>query len=318
MTRRLLAALLAVSVAAGCGSGTGAGAAGDRPDVVTAFYPLQFLSGRIGGDAVAVSSLTKPGAEPHDIELTARQVGQISEAALVVYLTGFQPAVDEAVAQQAKDRAFDAGSVVELLPAEVEHAHEEPGHAEEPGQAEEDGGHAEEDGGKDPHVWLDPVRFATVADKLGERLATAVPAQADAIRARAAEVRAELEKLDAEYAAGLKTCARREIVTSHTSFQYLAQRYDLHQVGIAGISPEAEPSPQRLADVAREAKETGATTIFFETLVSPRVAETIAREIGARTAVLDPLEGLTDPGADYLSVMRANLSTLRTALGCTS
>jgi zinc transport system substrate-binding protein len=310
MTRRLLAALLAVAVTAGCGSASGA--TDGRPQVVTAFYPLEFLSGRIGGDAVEVGNLTKPGAEPHDIELTARQVGQISGAALVVYLTGFQPAVDEAVAQQAKDRAFDAGSAVELLPAEGEHTHEEPGHAEE------EPGHAEEEGGKDPHVWLDPVRFATVADKLGERLATAVPAQADAIRARAAEVRAELEKLDAEYAAGLKTCARREIVTSHTSFQYLAERYDLHQVGIAGISPEAEPSPQRLADVAREAKETGTTTIFFETLVSPRVAETIAREVGAKTAVLDPLEGLTEPGTDYFSVMRANLATLRTALGCTA
>jgi zinc transport system substrate-binding protein len=314
MTRRLLAALLAVSVAAGCGSGTGAGAAGDRPDVVTAFYPLQFLSGRIGGDAVTVSNLTKPGAEPHDLELTARQVGEISEAALVVHLTGFQPAVDQAVAQQAKDRAFDAGTAVELLPAEGEHTHEEEGHAEE-GHAEESG---HEDGARDPHVWLDPVRFATVADKLGERLAAAVPDQAAAIRSRTAEVRAELEKLDAEYAAGLKTCARREIVTSHTSFTYLAQRYDLHQVGIAGVSPETEPSPQRLADVAREAKETGATTIFFETLVSPRVAETIAREVGARTAVLDPLEGLTEPDADYFSVMRANLATLRTALGCTS
>ena len=313
MTRRLLAALFAVAVTAGCGSTTDAGAAGDKPDVVTAFYPLQFLSGRIGGDAVTVSNLTKPGAEPHDLELTARQVGEISEAALVVHLTGFQPAVDQAVAQQAKDRAFDAGTAVELLPAEGEHTHEE-----EPGHAEEEPGHAEEEGGRDPHVWLDPVRFATVADKLGERLAAAVPDQASAIRSRTAEVRAELEKLDAEYAAGLKTCARRDIVTSHTSFQYLAERYDLHQVGIAGISPEAEPSPQRLADVAREAKETGATTIFFETLVSPRVAETIAREVGAKTAVLDPLEGLTEPDADYFSVMRANLATLRTALGCTS
>lgn len=309
MTRRLLAALFAAAVTAGCGSASGA--ADDRPEIVTAFYPLEFLSGRLGGDAVRVGTLTKPGAEPHDVELTARQVGQISDAALVVYLGGFQPAVDQAVAQQAKDRAFDAGSVVDLLPAEGEHSHG----PEESGHADSD---SDEDGARDPHVWLDPARFATVADGLGERLAAAVPDRAEAIRARTTEVRTELAKLDAEYTAGLKTCARREIVTSHTSFQYLAERYDLHQVGIAGISPEAEPSPQRLADVAREARETGATTIFFETLVSPRVAETIAREVGAKTAVLDPLEGLTEPGADYFSVMRANLATLRTALGCTS
>jgi zinc transport system substrate-binding protein len=106
-------------------------------------------------------------------------------------------------------------------------------------------------------------------------------------------------------------------VTSHTAFNYLAQRYGLTEVGITGISPEAEPSPQRLAEVAADARATGATTIFFETLVSPKVAETIAREVGARTAVLDPLEGLTEPGSDYFSVMRANLAALTEALGCT-
>ena len=308
MKRRLLAVLLALGVTAGCGTGPDADAAGGRADVVTAFYPLQFLSTRIGGDAVSVSDLTKPGAEPHDIELSARQVGQISEADLVVYLKGFQPAVDEAVAQEAKDRGFDAGSVVDLLPAAAGHEH-----SDEPADA-----HAEETGAMDPHVWLDPVRFATVAGKLGERLAAADPAHAADITARAATVRTELDRLHAEYAGGLKTCARREIVTSHTSFQYLAERYDLHQIGISGISPEAEPAPQHLAEVATEAKAAGTTTIFFETLVSPKVAETIAREVGARTAVLDPLEGLTEPGGDYFSIMRGNLTALRQGLGCTS
>ncbi|MCA2216870.1 metal ABC transporter substrate-binding protein [Jidongwangia harbinensis] len=308
MKLRLLAALLAVGVTAGCGSGADARATGE-PDVVTAFYPLQFLTSRIGGDAVSVTDLTKPGVEPHDLELTPRQVGQISDADLVVYLKGFQPAVDSAVEQEAKDRAFDAGSAVDLLAAATgEHAH-----ADEPA-----GEHEETAGGTDPHVWLDPVRFGTVAEKLGARLAEADPAHAADYTSRAAAVRADLGKLDAEYAAGLKTCARREIVTSHTSFQYLAARYRLEQIGISGISPEAEPAPQRLAEVASEAREHGTTTIFFETLVSPKVAETIAREVGARTAVLDPLEGLTEPGADYYSVMRSNLSALRQALGCTS
>jgi len=114
----------------------------------------------------------------------------------------------------------------------------------------------------------------------------------------------------------LRNCARREIVTGHAAFNYLARRYGLTEVGITGVTPEAEPAPQRLAEVAREARATGATTIFFETLVSPKVADTIAREVGARTAVLDPLEGLTDPAGDYFSVMRSNLAALRTALGC--
>jgi zinc transport system substrate-binding protein len=304
MKRRLLATLLALSVVAGCGDGAAGSPADGKPAVVTAFYPLQFLSERIGGDQVTVSNLTKPGAEPHDVELNPRQVGEINDAALVVYLSGFQPAVDEAVQQGAEDRAFDAGSVVDLLPITA--------HEEEPGEE-----HEEAAGANDPHVWLDPVRFATITDRLGERLAAVDPAHAADYRARAATVHTELDALNEEFATGLKTCARREIVTSHTAFNYLAKRYGLTEIGITGISPEAEPSPQRLAEVAAEARSTGATTIFFETLVSPKVAETIAREVGAKTAVLDPLEGLTEPKSDYFSVMRSNLAALTVALGCT-
>lgn len=311
MPRRILAAaLLTLTAAAGCGAQDAAtGSAGDKLSVVTAFYPLEFLSSRVGGDAVTVSNLTKPGTEPHDVELNPRQVGQVADAGLAVYLRGFQPAVDDAIAQEAKDRSFDAATAVTLLPA-AEHADE---HAEE-GPEE----HAEEAGGLDPHVWLDPTRFATIADKLAERLGRADPAHAADYTARAAALRTELTKLDSEYSTALKTCQRRELVTSHTAFNYLAGRYNLTQVGISGISPESEPTPQRLAEVAAEAKASGTTTIFFETLVSPKVAETIAREVGAKTAVLDPLEGLTEAGSDYFSVMRANLAALTTALGCTS
>jgi zinc transport system substrate-binding protein len=303
--RALLAVLLTVTLTAGCG---GAAAADRSPSLVTAFYPLEFLSSRLAG-SMTVTNLTKPGAEPHDLELTARQVGRISDATLVVYLAGFQPAVDEAVEQEAADRAFDVGTAVDLLPIESDH------HGEDaPGEHE----HAEAAGGRDPHVWLDPVRFAEIADALGERLATVDPAHAADHRRRAAAVHGELDALNAEYAAGLRDCARREIVTSHRAFHYLADRYGLTEIGISGISPEAEPPPGRIADVAHEARETGATTIFFETLVSPEVADTIAREVGATTAVLDPLEGLTEPDTDYFTVMRSNLVTLRQALGCTS
>jgi zinc transport system substrate-binding protein len=307
--RTALALLLATFGVAGCGA-TAAGSDGDRrPSVVTAFYPLRYLAERIGGPDVTVADLTKPGAEPHDVELSARQVGSIAGADLVVYLHGFQPAVDEAVEQEGGDRTLDVGTAVELLPAHAEEHHE-------PAPGEEE--HAEAEGGRDPHVWLDPVRYATIAEALGARLAGVDPAHAAAYRSRAAAVRAELTALDAEFAAGLRTCPRREFVTSHEAFHYLADRYDLSEIGITGISPEAEPSPRRLAEVAHEARATGATTIFFETLVSPAVADTIAREVGAGTAVLDPLEGLTEPGADYFTVMRANLAALRLALGCTS
>ncbi|MCX4470652.1 metal ABC transporter substrate-binding protein [Micromonospora sp. NBC_01655] len=306
-------ALVALGAVTACAA-DGTGADPQRVDVAAAFYPLQFVAERIGGDAVRVTNLTKPGTEPHDLELTPRQVGEVNQAELIVYLKGFQPAVDEAVDQNGGDRAFDVAGVQPLLAASAGgHDHE----GEEAGHEGEDAGHAEEEGARDPHLWLDPTRLATVGDRLAERLGRADPDRAADYTARAGALRAELERLDAEFAAGLRTCQRREIVVSHTAFGYLTERYQLDQVGITGLAPDNEPSPQRLAEVAREAREHRATTIFFETLVSPKVAETIAREVGAKTAVLDPLEGLSaGHDGDYLSVMRTNLATLRTALSC--
>ncbi|MFF4876153.1 MULTISPECIES: metal ABC transporter substrate-binding protein [unclassified Micromonospora] len=310
-TSRVLAAataVLALSAGAGCSTGGAAGADPQRVDVVAAFYPLQFLAERIGGDAVRVTNLAKPGAEPHDLELSPSQVGQVSEAELIVYLKGFQPAVDDAIAQSGGDRAFDVTSVQPLLDATAGgHNHE----------GEEEHGEEEHGGGKDPHVWLDPTRLAGIGDQLAQRLGKADPDHAADYTARSAALRADLTALDGEFNQGLQTCQRREIVTSHTAFGYLADRYKLDQVGITGLTPDVEPSPQRLAQVIEEAKEHQATTIFFETLVSPKVAETIAGQVGAKTAVLDPIEGLAaGSGADYLSVMRTNLQTLRTALSC--
>ncbi len=309
------AALLALTGVAACSTDTTSGGDPERVDVVAGFYPLQFLAERIGGDAVTVTNLARPGAEPHDLELNPRQVGQIIDAELIIFLDGFQPAVDEAIEQNGGDRAFDVAAVEPLLDATAGgHDHD---HGDE---HDHDDGHADEvsDGAKDPHVWLDPTRLATIGDKLAERLGAVDPERAGDYTRRAATLRTELEQLDTEFSEGLKTCQRREIVVSHTAFGYLTQRYQLEQIGITGLTPEDEPSPQRLAAVTEEAREHGATTIFFETLVSPKVAETIAREVGAQTAVLDPLEGLSteNSGGDYLSVMRTNLQTLRTALSC--
>ncbi|HEX6873585.1 MAG TPA: metal ABC transporter substrate-binding protein [Micromonosporaceae bacterium] len=291
------------------GCGLAGGSNGGGRSVVAAFYPLQYVAEQIGGSRVTVTNLAPPGSEPHDLELSPRQLMELSDAALVLYLAGFQPAVDEAVRLNAASRALDAAGVVPL----VERAAAS-GAAAEPGA-----GHAGEadQSGPDPHLWLDPTRLASVGDAVAARLASIDPDGATGYRERAASLRRTLADLDAEYSAGLRSCQRREIITSHTAFGYLADRYRLTQVGITGLSPESEPTPQRLAQVAAEARRTGATTIFFESLVSPRVAEAIASEIGAKTAVLDPIEGLS-PGStdDYVSVMRRNLSALRTALGC--
>jgi zinc transport system substrate-binding protein len=163
----------------------------------------------------------------------------------------------------------------------------------------------------DPHIWLDPVVYARVAERIGKALGR---------QQEADQLAAELHRLDAQYKRGLVHCRRDEFVTSHAAFGYLAARYGLKQVSIEGLSPEAEPTPQKLEDAVRRVRASGATTVFFETLVSPRVAETVARETGAKTAVLDPVEGLTADeaaaGDDYFSVMRRNLAALRSALGC--
>lgn len=300
--RVVLAVLLALGSLTACN--VGASASDGKPTVVAAFYPLAYLAERIGGDAVHVSNLAKPGAEPHDLELSIPQSAEIGAADLVVYLHGFQPAVDQAVVDHRPEHVFDVATVERLADAaETEHAHS--------------GDKVEAGGGKDPHIWLDPVRLAAVADRLAARLGEIDSAHAADFTARGRAVRSDLESLDREYAARLATCQRREIVTSHAAFGYLAARYHLEQVGITGIGPETEPSLQRLTEVAAEAKAHGATTIFFETLVSPTVAQAIADRVGAQTAVLDPVEGL-QPGAtgDYFTVMRADLGALTTALGC--
>ncbi|GAA0401343.1 zinc ABC transporter substrate-binding protein [Acrocarpospora corrugata] len=287
-------------------------AAGDALHLVAAFYPLQWLAQRVGGADVAVEGLTKPGVEPHDLELSPRQVADIQSSGLVVYIRGVQPAVDEAVQQHAADRGFDAASLVTTLAAGPDDGH---GHNHAAGEDPDD--HEEhEEVGYDPHIWLDPQRFATIATKLGERLASADPAHAAGYRERAAATAADLTALDTEFQRGLTTCANRAIVTSHTAFGYLASRYNLEQVGISGLDPDAEPSPARLAEVAGIARQKKVTTIFTEELVSPKVAEVLANEVGAKTAVLNPLESQPASG-DYLTAMRGDLATLRTALGCT-
>ena len=305
-TPRLALAVTAAAALTACSGtavtgGSSSAASGEAVSAVVGFYPYEFVTARVGGDTVDVTNLTEPGGEPHDLELTPRQVGAVGDADLVVYSAGFQPAVDEAVEQQAGDRTLDVLSVVELRDAEED-------------AGEEDAGG--EDTGRDPHVWLDPVRLGTIATEVAERLAEVDAANAADYRTRAAELAAELTALDGELRAGLATCQRREIVTSHDAFGYLADAYDLEQVAIAGLSPEDEASPQRLAEVAAEAKAAGVTTIFFEELVSPKVAESLAREVGATAEVLSPIEGPPDSG-DYVTAMRENLERLRAALGCT-
>ena len=242
--------------------------------------------------------------EPHDLELTPQDVAAVGEADLVVYLSGFQPAVDAAVEQQAAETSFDAAGSAQLslTYTPIEEGEEETSEA----------------GAVDPHFWLDPMRLADVGDALAQRLGETDPGNAATFTTNAQAVRAQLAALDAELTDGLASCANRRLVTSHNAFGYLAEAYDLTQVGITGLTPEAEPSPADLSAVTDFVRAGGVSTIYYETLLSPDIAQTVANETGARTSVLDPLEGLTEQsrGEDYLDVMRANLASLKTGQPC--
>ncbi|MGY1803846.1 metal ABC transporter substrate-binding protein [Blastococcus sp. SYSU D00922] len=301
----------AVLLAAGCGSDDGGTGGGDGLTVVAGFYPLEWAAARVGGERISVSSLTPPGAEAHDLELTPKDVAAVGEADLLVYLDGFQPALDEAAHSEGGDHAWDAGQAADLVAPEEHAEHEEGEHAEEDG-------HEHGDETIDPHFWLDPTRLASVGDALAERLTELDPDGAATYEENADALRADLEGLDAEMEAGLAGCTVDTLVTGHDAFGYLADRYGLEVVGISGLSPSQEPDPSQLAEIATLVRERGVTTVYTETLVDPAVAETVADEAGVRTAVLDPIEGLTDEsqGEDYLQVMRANLATLQEGQSC--
>jgi zinc transport system substrate-binding protein len=299
---KMVMAMVAMAPAvAACGGSSADASSG--PNVVASFYPYAFVAERIAGDHATVTNLTAPGLEPHDLELTPQQVADIQDATVVVYEKGFQPAVDEAVDQSAQGLTLDTTTVV---PLEDTGAPAEPG---DPGEPALSG---------DPHVWLDPNRLARITEAVAAELSRADAGHAAAYRANAIRLVARLHALDRDYREGLADCERTQFVTSHAAFGYLAQRYGLQMIAISGLSPDAEPSPQRLSELAALVRQDGITTIFSEVLASPALADTLAREVGVNTAVLDPIEGLPDSDSqqNYLTIMRANLAALRQANGC--
>jgi zinc transport system substrate-binding protein len=295
---RLLASTLALLLAS-CTPNEASNASGSLT-VVAAFYPVQQAAQRVGGEAVDVVNLTPPGAEPHDLELTPDGVEAIQSADVVLYLGGgFQPAVEDALAG-AEGRTVDLLAGLDTLPPPPEEA--------------------EEGLSVDPHVWLAPRLYAEMVGDVAEALVQAAPVSASTFRANAGGFEADIEQLDRQYHEGLDDCERDIIVTSHAAFGYLATTYGLTQEAISGLTPEAEPSPGRLAELKDLVEREGITTIFTEELVSPEVAEALAEEAGVQTAVLFTIEGLTPEqeaaGADYVSLMLENLSILEEALGC--
>ena len=305
---------------AACSDGAG-GAAADGPgadggtEVLAALYPLQYVAEQVGGEHVTVSSITPAGVDPHDLELSPAAVAKLDDAT-VVYLAGFQAALDDALEVTAPAHALDVSEAAGVHTEDD--GHEEDGPEDEAtadgAAADDHAGHAHEDG--DPHFWLDPNRLADVATAVADELAAVDPDNAGDYAANAERLGADLSALDEELSAGLAQCETRTIVVSHEAYGYLAEAYDLEQVGISGLDPEAEPSPARLAEIGKVVEEKGVTTIFTESLVNPAVAESLAADLGVEVAVLDPLETQVDESQEYPDVMRANLEALSTALGC--
>ncbi|MDQ3095855.1 MAG: metal ABC transporter substrate-binding protein [Actinomycetota bacterium] len=293
----LLGLSLSPLLLAGCSALGGGDDSGSRPQVVAAFYPYAYVAERVAGENATVTNLTAPGLEPHDLELTPRQVADISEADLLVYEEGFQPAVDEAVDQSAEGTTLDVTDVVPL---------------------QDTGVPAEADLSGDPHLWQDPTLLMPIAEQVRDDLLELNPDNAAAYKANAKSLVADLTKLDTDITAGLADCQRTEFVTSHAAFGYLANRYDLTMVPIAGLSPDIEPSPEQVAEVQDYIESAGITTVFSEALGSKEYADTLANDLGVQTAVLDSIEGLADEDSDddYISLMRKNLAALQKANDC--
>jgi zinc transport system substrate-binding protein len=318
----LIAMAIGALAMAGCGGADRSGAAGAAGAgataplaVVASFYPLQEAAQRIGGSHVRVTDLTPVGGEPHDLELTPDRLAALERARLVLYLGhAFQPQVEKAVASlPSSARTLDLLDGVRLRPAStgISGVH-----------GEVDGGSGEAlAGGGDPHVWVDPGRFAAMAERVEAALIAADPAHRAAYERNGARYRAQLRALDAEFAQTLAACRDTVLVTSHAAFGYLTDRYGLTQAAIAGITPEAEPDPASLAALAHFASRRHVGTVYFETLVPRRLSQTLAAEIGAGTDALDPVEGLTEEGvadgADYVSIQRENLRRIARGLSCT-
>ncbi|MDO8749716.1 MAG: zinc ABC transporter substrate-binding protein [Dehalococcoidia bacterium] len=270
--------------------------------VVATFYPLQYLAQRIGGDRVEVTSLVPPGVEPHDFEPSPQNMAAVQRADIFLYNgAGLEPWADRVVAALPANGPAAVKATQGLALRNVT-------------------GNGDSKEGLDPHVWLDPRLYGQQAQLIHDAMVQADQAGTAVYDANLSNLQADLANLETEMRNGLASCRRDTIVSAHEAFGYMAERFGLRQLALAGLSPEVEPSPARMKELVQEVKDTGATYIFFESLTTPAVAEAIARETGAKTLEMNPLEGLTQDqlraGEDYFTIMRQNLANLRTALDC--
>ena len=298
---RVLPLVAASLLLAGCGASSGSSSSDKQ--AVAGFFPLAWVTEQVAGDDWEVTNLTQPGGEPHDLGLSIAATADLDDADVVVFEHEFQPEIDDAVENVSDAEVVDAAEVVELRPLE-----------EAPDEEAEEG---DDHSGADPHFWQDPLLMADLGDAVADALAVVDADGAAAYRENAKDLRTELEQLDTEFTQGLTDCERDTVVVSHEAFGYL-ERYGLRFEGIAGLSPDAEPTPAVLGELEDLIAAEGITTVFSERLASPAMAESLASDTGVETAVLDPIEGPGegDDAGDYVDLMQQNLAALRRANGC--
>ena len=272
-----------------------------RLKVMASFYPMYDFAQKVGGDKVEVKDMVPAGTEPHDWEPAATDIRNLEDADVFVYNGADLEHWAEDVLATLENQDLivtEASDGVELLDGEGDHAHG--------------------DNGKDPHVWLDPLRAKQEMENIRDAFCQADPENQDYYDANYEKYAGEFDELDQEFREGLADAKSRDIIVAHEAFGYLCNAYDLKQLAIEGLTPDSEPDPAKMQEVIEYAKEFDIHTIFFEELASPKVAKTVAKEVDAVTAVLNPIEGLSDEdiqaGEDYFSVMRKNLAALQRAL----
>lgn len=278
----------------------------NKLQIAASFYPLAEITEEIGKEKTSVITLTPAGAEPHDFNPDPEDRINLQQSKIFIYNgAGLEPWVSRVLPDLKNIELIDASKEIQLLSAGAE--------------KNENENKDEKKTLYDPHFWLDPILMKKIVNTVSLKLVKIDPENKSFYKNNAAAYSEKLSNLDSEFRNGLMNCKKKEIITSHKAFAYLAARYEFTQIPIAGISEE-EPSPARLSEIARIAKEKNIKYVFFETLVSPRLSETIAKETGAKTLVLNPVEGLTleekQQGKNYISIMRENLTNLKIALEC--
>jgi zinc transport system substrate-binding protein len=309
----VIAGLLLSGLVAGCGTEPqtasmpdgSQGTKGQKLFVCTSFYPMYDFAKKVGGDEIELVNLVPSGTEPHDWEPSPQDLASLEKADVFIYNgAGMEQWADKVLASlQNKDLAVvEASQGITLLE----------------GHQEEGEGHDGEAMLNDPHVWLSPLKAKAEMEAIEKALIQADPAHRESFEANYLNYASEFDVLDREFKDTLSPLPQKDIIVAHQAFGYLCADYGLNQIPIEGLTADSEPDPARMAEIIDFAKTHDVRVIFFEELVSPKVAEAIASAIGAETAVLNPLEGLNDrqqqEGGDYFSVMRENLQAIKAAL----